>query len=198
MLVGYGRFKVGLHVCMCPPAPPGSLPDSALTSPGPMDYDFCMSEDGENGPASGRSVPHPKRSYEERQRRHLKDVDSADRVMKAKALFWSFGVVIVGFAALSLAGGGALETKMLWLIRSGIVAAAVFVYFAALAVAEGGGSLAGTIYHPSGKSTPVKHEYFLAESLAARGRHEAAAAWAREEMIRLRRQAAADEMERSG
>lgn len=133
-----------------------------------------MSEDDENGPAPGRSVPHPKRHYEERQRHRLKDVDSADRVMKAKALVWSCGVVVIGFAALSLAGGGALETKMLWLVRSGILAAAVFVYFAALAIAGGGGSLAGTIYHPSGKSTPVKHEYSFAESLAARGRYEEA------------------------
>ena len=35
-----------------------------------------------------------------------------------------------------------------------------------------GGSMAGTIYHPSAESTPVKREYSYPESLAARGHYE--------------------------
>jgi tetratricopeptide (TPR) repeat protein len=43
-----------------------------------------------------------------------------------------------------------------------------------MGASEGAGAAAGKIYHPSGRSTPVKHEYSYPESLAARGRYEEA------------------------
>ncbi len=50
----------------------------------------------------------------------------------------------------------------------------LFVYGLVRLIVTGSGRAAGTIYHPSGKSTPEKRDYSYAQSLAARGEFEEA------------------------
>ena len=123
----------------------------------------------------GKSVPPPKRKYGDKKSHRLKDVDTAEQAMKAKALAWSIAAAVIGLAALNLAGGQAkLEPMALWLVRAAIVSLGALVYFLTMSISRGSGSIAGTIYHPSGRSSPVKHEYSYPESLAARGLYEEA------------------------
>ena len=56
----------------------------------------------------------------------------------------------------------------------GFIVGYLLVFLVTKSIVEGSGKTAGTIYHPSGRSTPVKHEYSYPESLAARGRYEEA------------------------
>jgi tetratricopeptide (TPR) repeat protein len=56
----------------------------------------------------------------------------------------------------------------------GFIVGFLVVYLVTKGASEGAGSAAGAIYHPSGRSTPAKHEYSYPESLAARGRYDEA------------------------
>ena len=124
-----------------------------------------MSNDDPNVQEPGRSVPHPKRKYEEKQRHRLKDVDSAARARTFKTLVYSIPGGVGGALGSAYGGFGPLP---------GFVVGFLIVYLVTKIAVESAGTAAGTIYHPSGRSTPVKHEYSYPESLAARGRYEEA------------------------
>ena len=125
-----------------------------------------MSSTEKNPLEAGRGVPHPKREYEERQRGRLKDIDSAARARTFKSLLYAIPGGVAGAMGSAFAGFGPLI---------GFVVGFLIVFLVTKTVSEGAGAAAGKIYHPSGRSTPVKHEYSYAESLAARGRYEEAA-----------------------
>lgn len=98
--------------------------------------------------------------------------DAFERVTRFRLLAWSLvgaflGLLLGVFVTSSGSGGWlvVLFTTMLgWAL----------VYFGPLALASASGRAAGTLYAPSGRSTPRKKEYSLAESYVARGDYEAA------------------------
>lgn len=124
-----------------------------------------MPTDDSNEVQPNAAVPHPKRKYEEKQPRRLKDVDSAARARTFKMLLYSVPGGVAGAMGGAFAGIGALP---------GFIVGFLFVFLVTRGTAEGAGTAAGAIYHPSGRSAPVKREYSYAESLAARGRYEEA------------------------
>lgn len=110
-------------------------------------------------------IPHPKRKYERREPRKLKDVDSTIGMRKAQALAWSLPGGIAGALGTSFAGIGPIP---------GLIVGYLATYGMIRGISEGSGKAAGQIYHPTGKTAPDKHEYSYAESLAARGRYDEA------------------------
>jgi tetratricopeptide (TPR) repeat protein len=112
-----------------------------------------------------RPVPHPKRVYAEKQKSSLKDVDSTARMRTLYMLAYSVPGGVAGALGSWFGGFGPLP---------GFVLGFLIVFLVTKTISEGSGKTAGTIYHPSGRSTPVKHEYSYAESLAVRGRYEEA------------------------
>lgn len=124
-----------------------------------------MSSVDPNDEKAGRSVPSPKRKYEEKQRGRLKDVDSAARVLTLKALTYSVAGGAAGAMGSTVAGLGPVP---------GFIVGFLIVFLVTKGLSEGAGGVAGKIYHPSGRSTPGKHEYSYPESLAARGLYEEA------------------------
>lgn len=100
-----------------------------------------------------------------------RDVDAVDRSM----LLWSFvagalGVLLGGFLGVFIRiKGGPVWAAVL----SPLVGAAAMVGLVRIVVG-GGVTAAGTIYSPSGSTTPHKREHSQAESLVARGMYEEA------------------------
>jgi len=129
-------------------------------------YDEHMSADQPEAHQPDRSVPHPKRKYERQQpKRQIRDVDSAGQVRTFTMAIYACPGAFVGAIASWFIGIGPLP---------GLFLGYLIAFFVTKAIVEGSGKTASTIYAPSGKSTPVKHEYSYAESLAARGRYEEA------------------------
>lgn len=103
----------------------------------------------------------------------LRDVDSAEQVMKLRTAAYSAITAILVMSATTLSG---FPFALSLLVA---VVAAVLVYFGTLFIAESGGRAGASIYQPSGSSTPSIREYSLADSLVARGQvAEAAEAYA--------------------
>jgi tetratricopeptide (TPR) repeat protein len=108
----------------------------------------------------------PKRIYQrlsgELAKSRLKDRDSAADVNRVRALVYASAGGVIGLAAgafkFGLAGG---------LVGGALGYAAV--YFAVQRLAEGAGRTLGSIYHPSGTSTPYRRQYSEPQSLALRG-----------------------------
>lgn len=103
----------------------------------------------------------------------LRDVDPADQAM----LVWSF---IAG--ALGLIMGGLLGFLVAdkgwptWIALLCPFAGAAGVVGLVRLVVGSGTTAAGTVYNPSGRTTPRRTEHSRAESLAARGQYEEAVA----------------------
>jgi len=110
-------------------------------------------------------VPHPKRKYEGKQKRQIKDVDSAAEVRTLHMLIWSLPGGVGGALGSSFIGLGPFP---------GLIVGYLVTFFVTKNIVEGSGKAAGTIYHPSGRASPEKHEYSYADSLVARGRYEEA------------------------
>jgi len=124
-----------------------------------------MPVDDPKSSAPSDSVPHPRRRYEKKQKSRVKEVDSAARLRTLHMLAYTLPGGIAGALGSLFGGYGPLP---------GFVVGSLLVYLVTKRIVEGSGSVAGTVYHPSGRSTPVKHEYSYPESLAARGRYEEA------------------------
>lgn len=107
-------------------------------------------------------------SEEVRKRGGERDLrDTTNRVrMAVYSLVGGFFGFMVGFFL--VASAGAPFWVPLLLIPVGVVGS----YALMAAIVSGAGSVAGTIYMPSGGGAPKKREYSLAESLAVQGRHE--------------------------
>lgn len=98
--------------------------------------------------------------------------DAFERALKMRTLAYSgvgalLGFLLGVFATVNGSGG------VLVIIFATLMGWAA-VYFGPLALAEASGRAAGTLYAPSGRSTPREKEYSLAESYVARGEYEAA------------------------
>ncbi|MBI4420997.1 MAG: tetratricopeptide repeat protein [Gemmatimonadetes bacterium] len=96
-----------------------------------------------------------------------RNVDAAERATLARVI------------VLSLAGGalGAVAGGLLYGLAGfflGAIIGWLFSFLVVRALMAGAGAAAGTIYAPSGDSTPHKREYSLPQSLALRGRYEEA------------------------
>lgn len=100
-----------------------------------------------------------------------RDVDPGDQAV----LVWSFiagalGLIMGGFLGFFVAHGG-LPTWIAFLCPFAGAAGAVGLV---RLVVGGGTRVAGTVYNPSGRTTPYRREHSRAESLAARGQYEEA------------------------
>lgn len=111
-----------------------------------------------------RHVAPPKRAYGE-SRFKRKTIDAAERAYLIKMLSFSLPGGAIGALAGGFIGIGALP---------GFLVGFLSVFLLVRLLVTGSGRVAGTIYHPSGKSTPHKREYSYAQSLAARGEFEKA------------------------
>jgi len=99
----------------------------------------------------------------------LRDSDSADRAQKLHALGFSlFGGVIFALA------GGFLFGLVGFVL--GWAGGALLIFLVSHGLASRAGSVGAAIYFGSGSSTPGQREYSLAESYAARGMLQEAAA----------------------
>ncbi|HEX9582668.1 MAG TPA: hypothetical protein VF970_16305 [Gemmatimonadales bacterium] len=104
-----------------------------------------------------------------------KSVDAAERAFRLQILTWA---AVVGLFLGGAAGGGIAELQganPLIGIVIGIPTVTGLIYVIAQFTVKRAGAAAGTIYHPSGASTPRKPEYSRAASLVARGRYAEAA-----------------------
>ncbi|MFQ5702962.1 MAG: hypothetical protein ACE5HT_02975 [Gemmatimonadales bacterium] len=130
---------------------------------------MSMSSDETQQPKSKPRVPPPKRVYEERE--HDREIDSSKRVRTLQMASWSLAGGVVGaLAGLGIGYKGGFNLAIAVVL--GFVLGFLFTFLTAHLLTEGAGSVAGTIYHPSGKSAPPKREYSYPESLAARGHYE--------------------------
>lgn len=101
-----------------------------------------------------------------------RDVDHAERVLHLRLLSWSIVGAFLGALVgvfLSAQGNGGpgvvvVTTLIGWVVSLGVP----------MLIMNAAGKASSTLYSPSGRSTPHKREYSLAESYAARGRYEEA------------------------
>ena len=124
------------------------MPTPPLTNSSSSGYDGDMPTDNLDGQEPERSIPHPKRAYEEKQKSRVKEVDSAARARTLKTLFFSIPGGVAGAMGSAFGGFGPLP---------GFVVGFLIVYLVTKGGVESAGKAAGTIYHPSGRSTPAKH-----------------------------------------
>lgn len=100
-----------------------------------------------------------------------RDVDAFERVMGLRALGWSLVGAFLGFLLgifLEASGHGP------WIILVTTVVGWASSYFSLMAILGAAGRAGSMIYAPSGRTTPRKREYSLAESYVARGEYERA------------------------
>ncbi len=101
-----------------------------------------------------------------------RDLDRFEQATLIRAATWSLPGAAVGVLAAGAAsalGGWSLPAALLLGVA---IWAATFA--APLVAAAAGGKAAGSLYNPTGRSTPRKREYSHAESLVARGLYEEA------------------------
>jgi hypothetical protein len=99
-------------------------------------------------------------------RGRLRDGDSAGKAQRLKAAAWSYAGVAIGLMA-----GFAAGLPLMGVLLGGLIGGAT-IYGLTMLIASGTGRLAGMLYGPSGRGTPGRREYSLAESFCAQGRYE--------------------------
>lgn len=101
--------------------------------------------------------------------RRLKDFDSAERAFRIKTLAYSGAGGVIGGVAFTYMG---LSFSL------GFIVGTALSYMTTRLIIHYAASLVGTIYNPSGKTTPPKREYSLARAHQIRGElDKAIAAW---------------------
>lgn len=101
-------------------------------------------------------------------RRRIRDVDSANRAYRLKAV--SYSLVGAAFGLLVGAIIGAQSQHFGAIMVACATGGFLFCYVVSLFIGETAGRAAGSLYFSSGSSTPSAREYSLAESLIVRGR----------------------------
>jgi hypothetical protein len=120
------------------------------------------------------SRPPAKRQFREPKKSGQKDVDSAQRARMLRAALGGLPGGFLGFlGGFWLFYHSAAELAWLYMVAGPVVGWTI-VFGLSLTITEGGGRLAGTLYNPSGKSTPRKPEHSQAQSLVARGKYREA------------------------
>jgi tetratricopeptide (TPR) repeat protein len=109
-----------------------------------------------------------------REPRRIRDVDSAARALRIKALAWALVGSIPFLLIASHIGAGMSSPRLVTAII--VLSAFSVMYFGTLHFGDWLGRTAGSIYFSGGGSTPSRREYSLAESLIARGQLDAACA----------------------
>jgi tetratricopeptide (TPR) repeat protein len=114
-----------------------------------------------------------RRAYTPISRKVVRDVDSFGRVTRVRIFLWSLVGAFMGFLL-----GFFLTTQGMggWIVPVAMLIGWAVVFICALFVVEGAGRAGSTLYAPSGRSTPRKREYSLAESYVARADYERAVA----------------------
>ncbi len=101
-----------------------------------------------------------------------RDIDQVERVLHFRILAWSMVGAFLGALLgvfLSAQGNGGPGVVVVTTFIGWIVSLVV-----PMLIMSGAGKAGSTLYFPSGRSTPHKKEYSLAESYVARGRYEEA------------------------
>jgi len=108
----------------------------------------------------------PRRTYSEaKPSKGLKDVDSAARAQKLRALGWSlYGGVPFGAAVGALLGN----------LLLGAFLGPFVIYGAVVGIAALSGKVGSVVYMPSGSTTPKRKEYSRAKALEVRGEYQEA------------------------
>lgn len=96
-------------------------------------------------------------------RRGPRGVDSAKRARILRIGAFSLAGGMIGALAGWYAGFG---------VFPGFMVGFTIVFAITFGMVEAAGKMMGTVYNPSGESTPVRREYSYPESLAVRGRYE--------------------------
>lgn len=104
----------------------------------------------------------------------LRDRDALEGVIRLRVLGWSIVGAFLGF----LLGVFLSVTRDVsgWVILLTTLVGWAMSYVGPLLILEMAGRAGATLYAPSGRSTPRKKEYSLAESLVVRGLYDEAAA----------------------
>ena len=113
----------------------------------------------------------PVRQYSD-QPTYKRPVDAQERSRKLTALAWSPAGLIMGFA-LGMSGTNKYGWPG-WTILVTAILGWMLVYFGPLFITHLGAKIGGTLYAPSGSTTPHDKEYSYQESLVARGMYEEA------------------------
>jgi tetratricopeptide (TPR) repeat protein len=103
-----------------------------------------------------------------------KDVDSAERLYRARVLVYALvtGPIFGGVAGFFVARGVGIDPFIGVIV--GIPLGVAAVYCLALGAVRGAAKTMEQIYNPSGATTPPKREYSYAQSLAVQGRYQEA------------------------
>lgn len=96
----------------------------------------------------------------------MRDVDAFERALRFRTLSWS---LVGAFLGLLLGVFLVATGSAPWIIAVTTVLGWTVSFFGPLALLKGAGRAGSTLYAPSGRSTPHKREYSLAESLVVRG-----------------------------
>ncbi|HEX2167570.1 MAG TPA: tetratricopeptide repeat protein, partial [Longimicrobiales bacterium] len=105
-------------------------------------------------------------------RRRIRDVDSAARALRIKALVWAFVGSLPFLLLASRIGAGTRAPLLVTAVLS--ITFVSIIYSVSLYLGEWLGRGAGSLYFSGGGTTPARREYSLAESLIARGRFDEA------------------------
>jgi len=127
------------------------------------------SEAGSGAPADAAQGPI-RRDYAQPTGRA--DVDQFERVTRLRVFLWSLVGAFLGFL-LGVFMGVQGKAGPFVVIGTTLIGWASS-YFGPLLIAQWSAQAGGALYNPSGKSTPHKREYSLAESYVARGQYQAA------------------------
>lgn len=100
----------------------------------------------------------------------VRDVDSAETAFRVRAAGYAAIIAAVGAGITLLVNGSILIALSTGALLVGLI------YFGVLFLAEQGGRMGVSIFHPSGSSTPAVRDYSLAGSLVARAQYEEAVA----------------------
>lgn len=100
--------------------------------------------------------------------RPRRDVDSAQIAFRIKALTWSLFALVIGFGFGALVSGFTDAPALLVIGGCGLAFFAVS-YIGSLWFGDRIAGVAGSLYFSSGRSTPGKRQYSLADALLARG-----------------------------
>lgn len=99
------------------------------------------------------------------------DVDRFERVARFRVALWSLVGAFLGFLlGIFLVVQGKAGV---WVVLLTTLIGWASSYFGPLLVMRWASQAGGTLYSPSGRSTPRKREYSLAESYVARGEYQA-------------------------
>ncbi len=95
-----------------------------------------------------------------------RETDAAQNTTRFSAAAWAIGVGTILGAVAGMKAAGALGVLV------GVPVAISFIYSVTMLIVNMAGRAAGSVTYPTGKSTPLKRDYSLAQSFVVRERYE--------------------------